>query len=1209
MNEIPEIKLYDYYDFNEEFTEETKEGIRAKTSKEYVIQMFGKDINGKSYSIMVNGFEPYFYIKVPVGWKNQDKVKFIRWLKKEASYTIKEYKDGVFVKREVKINDWRNEIINKECQYVFKETLNGFDDKKKYKFLLLKFKNKTMFNKVSNLWYKNPNDFYKKSLIDFYWEGSRLELYEAHIPPLLRYFHVTKINPGGWITFDEMPEEDENDETTCDIEYRVHWQDVVSLIDKEGNAPLKKMSWDGEMGSSHGDFPQAIKTYNKPAMEIVDLYQKDNTIDIKEILLGAFGRNRNDVISKIYYKKSKKSETLLKRMEERELDVSQYLTGKDRSLKIEQLNKYLSRILPKIKGDGITFMGSTFVKMGEKTQYLNHILSVGKCDDIPEVPNSVVISCKTEKELILKWGDLIRTENPDIMLGYNVFGFDWKFILDRCKELGCKMEFLEKISKNTEKPAIIKKMTTNLASGTHELEYVKIYGRVQLDLLNHFRREENLSSYKLDYVSSYFIGDKIHDYEILKGETLIKSKNLMGIKDGDYISIELLGHSTDMYMDGKKFIIKEVNKENGEFKIDHELEINTKNIRWCLNKDDITLDEMFNGDTPKKRAKIAKYCFQDCNLVHNLYMKNDIYTGHNELANICKVPLDYIIVRGQSVKLLSYMSKECRDRGILMPAVKKAINDGMGFEGAIVLKPKTGFYNEDDPVAVNDYSSLYPSVMISENISHDSKVWTKEYDLDGNLKKITGDRDVEGKFIYDNLTKYEYVDITYDTFALKRKTAKSAVEKRKIGYKTCRFAQFPKGEMGIVPSVLTGLLKARKEAKKRKKEAKGEFYTNLYDKRQLGIKVVANSLYGQCGARTSSLYDRDIAASVTAGGRKLLLYARDVIEGCYNNIICDTKNYGKVKVNAEHVYGDTDSVFFKFNLRDLDDNKIVGKKALEITIEIAVEAGELATKFLKPPHDLEYEKTFMPFLLCSPKRYVGILYEFDPNKGKRKSMGIVLKRRDNAPCVKDCYGGIVDILMNTSDINKGVEFLQKYLKKIANGEIGLNKLIISKSLRSYYKNPQSIAHRVLADRMGDRDPGNKPKVGSRIPFVFVQTKNMKLQGDRIEHPDYIKKNNLTPDYSHYITNQIMKPVQQIFALVLEQLGFFTKSKEKELGRLIRSLDRKVRSGTITESKREEKEMNLRNKIVKELLFDSTLRITDNAKKGQKALTTFFKVKH
>ena len=54
----------------------------------------------------------------------------------------------------------------------------------------------------------------------------------------------------------------------------------------------------------------------------------------------------------------------------------------------------------------------------------------------------------------------------------------------------------------------------------------------------------------------------------------------------------------------------------------------------------------------------------------------------------------------------------------------------------------------------------------------------------------------------------------------------------------------------------------------------------------------------------------------------------------------------------------------------------------------------------------------MPFLLLSKKRYVGMLYELNPNKGKRKEMGIVLKRRDNALIVKDVYGGIVDRMMS-----------------------------------------------------------------------------------------------------------------------------------------------------------------------------------------------------
>jgi len=113
---------------------------------------------------------------------------------------------------------------------------------------------------------------------------------------------------------------------------------------------------------------------------------------------------------------------------------------------------------------------------------------------------------------------------------------------------------------------------------------------------------------------------------------------------------------------------------------------------------------------------------------------------------------------------------------------------------------------------------------------------------------------------------------------------------------------------------------------------------------------------------------------------------------------------------------------------------------------MAKEAGEIATKFLKKPHDLEYEKTFLPFCLLSKKRYVGMLYEEDPHKCKRKSMGIVLKRRDNAPIVKDVYGGIIDILMKDKDINKSIDFLDKMLKNIVDEKIGMDKLIISKKL-------------------------------------------------------------------------------------------------------------------------------------------------------------------
>jgi DNA polymerase elongation subunit (family B) len=208
-----------------------------------------------------------------------------------------------------------------------------------------------------------------------------------------------------------------------------------------------------------------------------------------------------------------------------------------------------------------------------------------------------------------------------------------------------------------------------------------------------------------------------------------------------------------------------------------------------------------------------------------------------------------------------------------------------------------------------------------------------------------------------------------------------------------------------------------------------------------------------------------------------------------------TENHHFAAGIGNMIVHNTDSVFFTFNLQTPKGQPIRGKEALEITIELAQEAGHLASSFLKGPHDLEYEKTFMPFCLLSKKRYVGMLYETDPNKGKRKEMGIVLKRRDNAPIVKDIYGGIIDILMKEQNIDQAIKFLKSCLQNIVDEKYPIDKLIITKSLRSGYKNPNSIAHKVLADRIAERDPGNKPSSGDRIPYVYINTTNKKaLQG-------------------------------------------------------------------------------------------------------------------
>jgi hypothetical protein len=144
-------------------------------------------------------------------------------------------------------------------------------------------------------------------------------------------------------------------------------------------------------------------------------------------------------------------------------------------------------------------------------------------------------------------------------------------------------------------------------------------------------------------------------------------------------------------------------------------------------------------------------------------------------------------------------------------------------------------------------------------------------------------------------------------------------------------------------------------------------------------------------------------------------------------------------------------------------------------------------------------------------------------------------------------------------------------------------------LRANYKDPSKIAHKVLADRIGARDPGNRPGTNERIPFVYIKTGAItpSLQGDRIEHPDYIEQNNLVPDYLHYITNQIMKPILQLYALCLSELPGYDKYDNywEDVDKML--LEKPMYQSDI---RRKNRIGNLKLMMVKELLFEKFIAI-------------------
>ena len=154
------------------------------------------------------------------------------------------------------------------------------------------------------------------------------------------------------------------------------------------------------------------------------------------------------------------------------------------------------------------------------------------------------------------------------------------------------------------------------------------------------------------------------------------------------------------------------------------------------------------------------------------------------------------------------------------------------------------------------------------------------------------------------------------------------------------------------------------------------FMKNILDKRQL-LRLPQTVCMVNVAQKLVHFTRWILAASTTATGRKLLIYAKDIIENVYNNINVDTK-HGNMKIN-EYIYGDTDSVFFTFNLKDPNTNKDVrGQKALEVTIDLAKEAIETCDQISKRTTRFRIRKNVHAVLfLISKKRYVGMLYEED----------------------------------------------------------------------------------------------------------------------------------------------------------------------------------------------------------------------------------------
>ncbi|MDI6720999.1 MAG: DNA polymerase domain-containing protein, partial [Candidatus Aenigmarchaeota archaeon] len=299
--------------------------------------------------------------------------------------------------------------------------------------------------------------------------------------------------------------------------------------------------------------------------------------------------------------------------------------------------------------------------------------------------------------------------------------------------------------------------------------------------------------------------------------------------------------------------------------------------------------------------------------------------------------------------------------------------------------------------------------------------------------------------------------------------------------------------------------------------------------------VLHNSFYGYTGYIRARLYMIDVAGSITAYGRENIIKTKELVESNFP---------------ATVVYGDTDSIFVKTDITNLEDAKKLGEG-------IASYVTSRLTGYL----ELQFEKIYRTFLILTKKRYAGWKFEYTGSEWKDAidMKGIETVRRDWCPLVSDLMLNVINITLKEGDIQKSIAEIRKTLDDLKNGRIPLEKLTVIKGITKSVENYDGVLpHIEVARKLAARNPHDPPKIGDRIGFVIIKGNN-KLLSKRAEDPKYVKDNGLQIDSDYYISSQLLPPVERILSAVgVDKNELLGTGRQSRLGDIINGTKRKMK---------------------------------------------------
>jgi len=426
-----------------------------------------------------------------------------------------------------------------------------------------------------------------------------------------------------------------------------------------------------------------------------------------------------------------------------------------------------------------------------------------------------------------------------------------------------------------------------------------------------------------------------------------------------------------------------------------------------------SLDDLFENDL----EKFIEYNIVDVDLVVALDEKLQFIELCRAVCHAGYVPYEDYIFSSKWLEgaCLAYLKKKGlvasnkpKDRKERMQALRD--NNEEKFIGAYVKEPIVGKY---DWIYDLDLTSLYPSIIMTLNISPETKV--------GKITNWDAEAWIKGED-----TKHHLVSKDGEEYEYNRQELTELIKDSNLGI-AANGVIYNQDSPGLIADILNDWFDKRVEFRKLEKKYGEEGDTEKYEfyaKRQLVQKILLNSMYGVLGLPAFRFYDIDNAEAVTITGQTVIKKTAEMANIKYWKELGTKEDY--------NVYIDTDSIYMMaeplVKYRYPEYKEFDEKRMAQEVNTIAEETQTFLNKF----YDLLAEKFFF---IPKDKHRFEIKKEYISKAGfwvakKRYAQWMILK--NGIPCDKLDVKGL-DVV-RSSFPKAFQDFMAKTLKDILMGK-------------------------------------------------------------------------------------------------------------------------------------------------------------------------------